>query len=402
MDKKLYYILLIILFSCSKQNNQQELSLNGEYYTIDLDANKESSLPLSSLFKNVRTIILETNEDSFIGEVNNLQVFDGYIYIFDSDKAKNLFVFDLEGKFIRKIGRLGNGPGEYTKITDFTLDTDNRIIYLRNQDNRVHKYNLDGTYIHTITIQAPNSHAFFIQYYNGKLYSNYLGWQQSQDDYMLLQIDPADGKILFSSLPLEHNKGWNEPFFYGHNPYFMSRMNNPPRYNQMFMNFIVSIGDEITPYIELKSKNLTTEEDIESFRGEGAIRVNSRNVLNSKKIFNVNCFIENNDYLCFRCGLNPLYSFVVLLYKETGDVKLANYLSNDLIFKKDEKGTLGRFLFSDEKGAYEILNTQSLSVFDDFQASMKNDEIVPDLNKLDQLIKLNANSNPVIFFYEYK
>ena len=64
---------------------------------------------------------------------------------------------------------------------------------------------------------------------------------------MLLEIDPGNGKVLSSSLPVRYNKGWNEPFFDSCSRIFMSRANNPPRYNQMYMDYIVSIGDEITP-----------------------------------------------------------------------------------------------------------------------------------------------------------
>ena len=109
-----------------------------------------------------------------IGNINTIQVFDGYIYILDSSKAKSLFVFDLEGRFIRKIGSLGNGPGEYLGLNDFTLDTDNGIIYIGDIKNRVHKYNFDGTLINTITIQAPSSNIAFIQFYNGSLYTSHI------------------------------------------------------------------------------------------------------------------------------------------------------------------------------------------------------------------------------------
>ena len=400
MKKKIYCFFVFFLFlSCSNQT-QQKLPLDGDYYTIDLDSKKDPSIPLSSLFKNVRAVILETNKDCLIGRVSGLQVFDGYIYVFDSSKAKSLFVFDLEGRFIRKIGSLGRGPGEYIEIHDFTLDTENRIIFLCDALNYIKKYQLDGTYLHTITIQAPNSKAGFIQFYNGRLYSSQLWVEKSNDNFMLLEIDPSNGKILSSSLPVQYNKGWNENFSDPLSRVFMSRANNPPRYNQMFMDYIVSIGKEITPYIELKSNYLTTETDIESFRGKEGRRLNELNLINSSKLFNVTCFIENDDFISFRFGMSRS-SFVVIYYKKTGEVKLANYLSNDLIYKQDTKGLFGKFVFADEKGAYSILDTQ-LDDIDDFKSAIRNNETVPNLDKSDQLMKLTEESNPVIFFYEFK
>jgi len=82
-------------------------------------------------------------------------------------------------------------------------------------------------------------------------------------------------------------------------------------------------------------------------------------------------------------------------------VKIVNYLSNDLIYKQDKNGMFVNFRFSDTKGAYSVLVAEEYNLF---RASMKNDEIVPDLEKIDKLLKLNEKeeSNPVIFFYEFK
>lgn len=373
----------------------------GEYYTIDVDGKKEPSILLSSYFKGVRTIILESNKDCLIGFVNKIQVFDGYIYILDSSKTKSLFVFDMEGKFIRKIGSLGNAPGEYLELNDFTLDTESRIIYLCDLKNRVHKYRSDGTYLHTITMDAPDSKALFIQFYNGRLYSSPLWWNKSGDNYMLLEIDPDDGKILSRSLPVKYNKGWNEAFFSGHSRLFMSYGNNPPRYNQLFMDYIVSVGEEVTPYIKLKSNNLTTEKDIENFRGKDQIRLNSANIYKSSKKFNVHCFVENENFILFRYGGITSSTFIVTFNKKTGEVKLADHYINDLIYNHSNHDWLGLFGFSDSRGVYEVLNTQT-NFFSDFKNSIQNNETVPGLDKTDQLVKLNSESNPAILIYEFK
>jgi len=47
---------------------------------------------------------------------------------------KGLYAFNKEGKFIRKYGNRGNGPGEYLSIKDFTIDTENEIVYLMDDD----------------------------------------------------------------------------------------------------------------------------------------------------------------------------------------------------------------------------------------------------------------------------
>ena len=397
--KKIFILFYVLLISCSTNQNKKDLTLDGDYYIIDLDREKEPSISLSSLFKNIRTIILESDKECMIGQISDFQCSDEYIFILDSRKAKSLFVFDIVGKFIKKIGGIGRGPGEYVEVNAFTLDTENHMIYLRVQRNIIYKYKFDGTFIHSFMIQEPKGNAGFIQFYKGRLYSTFLGWKTSEDDYLLLEIDPNNGKTLSRSLSIQYNKGWNEEFYHQFSKFFMSRANKPPKYNQMFMDYIVSIGKEITPYIELKSKNLTTERDIKSFRDDSG-NPNSTNILMSSKLFNVNCFIENDDFICFRYGMFNS-SFTVIFFKKTGDVKLTNFLINDMIFKNDQRGQLGQFVFSDSKGAYVIMDTQT-NIFNDFQSALNQNEIVPDLDKLEQLKGLDEDANPVIFYYEFK
>ena len=189
----------------------------------------------------------------------------------------------------------------------------------------------------------------------------------------------------------------------------MSRLNSPPRYAQLFMDEIVSIGEEITPYIQLKSKNLVTEKDVEKLQelwnidlGLGIISYFREN----SKVWGVHFFIENDDIILFtyNSGGIPGYSTVVF-HKGTRTAKLAKKLSNDLILRQGDdansfmSNAFGRFNFSDTQGAYEII---SPLYFDKFLESVKNNEFVPDLDQLDRLMQLDEESNPVIFFYEFK
>ena len=182
----------------------------------------------------------------------------------------------------------------------------------------------------------------------------------------------------------------------------MSRANNPPKFNTMFMDYIVSLGKEITPYIKLKSKNLTTEEDIDDFRNKDGLPFNTEKIIRSSKFFNVHCYVENEDFIIFRYGLFP--RFFVIFNKITNETKLATYLHNDLIFNQDQdqNGSLGDFKFSNAKGAYNVLDSQQGNELYNFLEAIKNNKVVHDLDKLEQLKQLDADSNPIIFFYEFK
>ena len=395
--------LLLFLYNTSFCSvNQKELSRMDSKYIIDLDGKQETSVPFSTYFENAKSIILETNKDCLISDIIDIQVFDGYIYLLDIRGAKSLFVFDMDGYFIRKIGRLGNGPGEYISLSNFTLDTKNKFIYLLDYFKRIHKYKLDGTFIHTITPKLKDENIMHIQYFNSKLYLSVMAFKPSQNDYMLLEANADNGEILSKSLPLKYNKGWAELIFMGYN-FFIPRLNNIPLYTQMFMDYIFCIGDDIIPYIEIRSKNLVTDKDVSNISnirgGRDMIERFQAYFRDNLKIFNIHSYIENDELILFMYQQGLMNSYFAVANKKTGSVKLAKQLSNDIIFKSDDNHYFGGFAFYDTKGAYEILQTRSI---EDFQESIRNNKVVPGLDKLDELLSLELDANPVIFYYEYK
>ncbi|MDR0725213.1 MAG: 6-bladed beta-propeller [Prevotellaceae bacterium] len=132
---------LIILVSC--KHEQEEIKTK----TIDSKSVIDSIFNLSKLGCFSNFIPLETNENSIISGINKIYFVDNHIYILDRDGGKGVFIFDRNGKFIRKIGRIGGGPGEYVSIDDFTIDKNNLTVYLLANRENVLLYNIDGKYI---------------------------------------------------------------------------------------------------------------------------------------------------------------------------------------------------------------------------------------------------------------
>ena len=399
MKHKFFLIVLCLLslYACST-NIQKELSLNENCFVIDLDKNNEPSIPLSNYYKSVKTIILETNKDCLLGMVTEFQAFDGFMYVLDMFVSKSLFVFDMDGRFIRKIGNMGGGPGEYIQPWDFTVDMENDVIYLLDYGRRIHKYQFDGTFVQTITPKVENTNIEYIQYYNGKLYMSVKAYNPSSADYSLLEADANNGKILSKSLPVKYNKGWAKQKISNHS-FFILRLNDPPLYNQLFMDYIVTIGEDIAPYIELKSKNLVTAKDLDNLPELGSSPERFvRYLIEIPKIWDVHSFVENDDIFLFRYRYRNAYTSAIY-HKKTGMVELANYLNNDLIYKQDKRGSIGGFTFSDSEGSFEILLDNQI---ENLKASIRNNETAPDLDKADEILKLDEDANPIIFFYEFK
>lgn len=96
-------------------------------YKIELKKNVRNiqQINLSKLGKEIRYIPLETNPSCLISTIRQVALSEFFIFINDSQK---LLQFDTNGKFIKQIGSIGRGPGEYSYISDFCIDESNKEI----------------------------------------------------------------------------------------------------------------------------------------------------------------------------------------------------------------------------------------------------------------------------------
>lgn len=111
--------LLILLFSCTsrdKSNNE------GITYTIKLADNQKTDLKYSDIIDVQKWIALDTLNECIIGDVAKIEDFNKEYYVLDKTIQKCVLVFDEHGKYLRRIGKCGQGPGEYVQIYDFTIN----------------------------------------------------------------------------------------------------------------------------------------------------------------------------------------------------------------------------------------------------------------------------------------
>ncbi|WP_323758555.1 6-bladed beta-propeller [Roseivirga sp.] len=112
---------------------------------IDLDDYFRKGVNISAFSKNLSYTILEASDNSLIGEIDNLFFNNDDLVIADSKIAKSVFKFKSDGTFLSKIGRYGQGPGEYLSPTNVSVD--NEEIYIHSEfQGRIFVYAQDGSF----------------------------------------------------------------------------------------------------------------------------------------------------------------------------------------------------------------------------------------------------------------
>lgn len=141
---KIPIFILIILISC---NNNPEETFNYQKLDLSEALKNEKQLYLSEIVEKVEIIDLEATIDSYFVNLSNVQIGEKYIFIWCSFERK-ILLFDRQGKFLRKIGKHGKGPGETQYIIYAAIDKMEK--YIVSADVRLKKlikYSTSGKFL---------------------------------------------------------------------------------------------------------------------------------------------------------------------------------------------------------------------------------------------------------------
>ena len=221
MRKFCLHLLFLALVSFGFLGCADEGKAENEIITLDLmEATKNvKNLNLSELVDDVEYVKLETREDCTFG-LGRYLVTDNYIVVFEEYKASVLF-FSREGKYLRSIGRKGNGPGEFFRVSEvIAFPEEDCLVIYDGGASKLIKYSIKGDLL--LEQSYPRNLERISSF--SKLGSDYFALVFSSMDmdkqsFNRIQIMDKDFEILDSGFPVlrqfvENSSNFNKISFY--------------------------------------------------------------------------------------------------------------------------------------------------------------------------------------------
>jgi hypothetical protein len=117
-------IFMIIVCGCGEKTTNR----GGTGEVIHLNPHDAAEyVNLSEIADSIKCIKLQPAPDDIIGRIRRIVVGKKYIYVVDVSQQM-LFVFDKTGKFVSKLDKEGEGPGEYIVIGHIFIDDSEKYI----------------------------------------------------------------------------------------------------------------------------------------------------------------------------------------------------------------------------------------------------------------------------------
>ena len=155
--KKRNIILTLLAFILTTSCEDEKSTRHSKMAIIDVETafQNPQELLLADLGKKQTYVPLETLNESLVklNSQSKMIVTDQYFFIGDGQSP--ILCFDrFSGKFLRNIGNIGQGPGEYSNSTNMEVDAEAKLIYINKGASNYLCYDFEGKFLHTITMPA--------------------------------------------------------------------------------------------------------------------------------------------------------------------------------------------------------------------------------------------------------
>lgn len=251
MAKFLIIISCITILGCNKIPYPNSLEVVKNVKATDIS--------LTNLISSIEIVRLQHGDSILIDDRAKLLQRDSSIYLIDRFGTKEIYCFGLDGRFYSKIGRFGEGPGEYNNIIDVSIEETKDEIYVESYPFFwLSRYSKTGIFKdkREVEISASGFHKFNDCYWVSAGYSNY-----PRPQY-LIKLDTSLNII--DSIPLPANPIYTKLSYFAHfsslkdtayfwqNPYpIVYKLTSDTLQQILFFDF----GDDFITYDEIFKTN---------------------------------------------------------------------------------------------------------------------------------------------------
>lgn len=170
-------IVSIILFTISCKSKSKKL------YEFDPTSLTENTINLSEIADNVTYIRLDKTFP--LDLIYKYEFVNNSIYL--SAKDIGILVYNRDGKFLRRIGKIGRGPGEYLFPMFFTIDDKTETIYVLDNGGIIKVYSKTGRFLRNLSLEDYGESTDNINLFDSKLFVHYLvQFPETKYDWIVL------------------------------------------------------------------------------------------------------------------------------------------------------------------------------------------------------------------------
>jgi hypothetical protein len=383
------YLLLITGCNSSNEKSKEHNNSNKEIIHFDVSNWETDKVIPKNIIKKIDFIPLETNDQCLLSGIGKMIVHNDKWYIMDNGFAKNIYVFSKKGKFLCGIGTYGRGPGEFLKLTNFTINkTENKLLILDSNQDKLLIYDcINGNFLSEIKLSFWATNITWIGGDTLAFYSK-TTHRRTREGYSITYLilkDKSTQKFLPKN-EYDTNRSNINSIFESENTYYAPFLND----------IVYKIDDNgVWPAITFDFGNSKIPEDkLRSIRINGSSKELSNLIDKRIYIYGINNVRDNKHFLTV--SLRIRNQGVLIIYcKDTG-----NYFYG----KKIENPLFGLSIYSMCKAIdnADFLNSLNAYKFKIMKKRIEaNEDIQLKKNYLKIYNQIKYDSNPIIVSIKY-
>ena len=379
MKKNKIHILLLLtvitLLNCVGIKNTEKGST-----LIVQSSDINSEMKDTIYFKKSQIIPLETNDNSLFRKINRICYDENKLFLLDKSLNK-IIIFDITGKHITSIQKVGQANGEYTSVMDFCIDTNKKQIFLLcDRPYKIIKFDYTGQFIKE---KKLDDLYFNIITDSNYIYCNKLEVGSNANSDYEIDCYSLDFESKHTYLSLRDNI---KSLVYSTGNQLTSTLNN--YYSRRFDNSIYQLNTKnvINKYTIDFAINSIPESILTTTNQEDLMKL----VREKNWVYSITDIVENNNFLMFKTNI-ALYVYDKKNYELNGFKTIANStlkLNNNSFYPLNNSNKIASIISPSVLSAVKK-TAKARKDFDNFE-----------LLRIAEKVK--DEDNPILILYEFK